>query len=716
MKVLILTVGIPGSGKSTSIKTLGLEKYAVSTDNLRILINGSYLEKDEEIISGITDKYLWADLIPEILKKRFQLGLFTIFDSTGLSNLNNIKNMAISYGYRIVYVVYDHLTLESCYENVKKRELNIIPRFVLEKFYDRLDKWIDKSSYDVFHTRNYLNYIDALKDACNWALPYLQDFNKYNNIYVCPDIHGMYDTFKTYLDEINFNQLEENNNLVIFLGDYVDRGEKSIEMVEWLLKNYDNPNCIFLLGNHDEQLFAWANGVHVINHAPKEYEELEKRIPNIKKLLRKIYSKFKTYVYFKFGTKKYFLNHAGIDSFILKSGFYSIPASFLTGVITQGYSDQEDVYASYIDVGNNWSSSDTTEDIIQIFGHRNVASFKLLDEIWINKRALCLECSVEYGNDLLTLVIRKNDSIEKISIINKTDVSEFLNNNLIKIKKFPKVGLMSLNFDRKVFEKKIWNKLTLKTRGLYKYIEDNKIAGRSYDKFFNLNEMDVSSLDYIKENWVFPVRCFIKYDGYLVLAFYNKVTDSLQLATKSVIDSDKCNDAKKLLTKEQLDYLLAKSKEHNVTFVLECLHKNDDEHPIPWVKNKLVLLDIIKNTDNLLEATFEDKFADAHKLFEVKKLKEIINNYEELVNFVEDYFYDPSLTEEGLVIEDMNQNKIKLKTLKFRVVKRLMLLKDKGIKPNPNDPDYKVINYFYGLKMDDYRKEITSELLKKGLE
>ena len=121
MKVLILTVGPQGSGKSYTIKKANLDYYSVSSDNLRILYSGVFPDGYNGLsISEKDNAYIWDNLILSILENRFRLGQFTILDSTGLFNLNSITELAKKYGYRIVAVLFDHLSLKECIENVKK--------------------------------------------------------------------------------------------------------------------------------------------------------------------------------------------------------------------------------------------------------------------------------------------------------------------------------------------------------------------------------------------------------------------------------------------------------------------------------------------------------------------------------------------------------------------------------------------------------------------
>ena len=68
----------------------------------------------------------------------------------------------------------------------------------------------------------------------------------YNRRFVIGDIHGEYDLFIELLKKVKFDY---EKDLLICLGDVVDRGLKSYEVVEELLKI---KNLISIKGNHDE--------------------------------------------------------------------------------------------------------------------------------------------------------------------------------------------------------------------------------------------------------------------------------------------------------------------------------------------------------------------------------------------------------------------------------------------------------------------------------
>ena len=72
---------------------------------------------------------------------------------------------------------------------------------------------------------------------------------------VIGDVQGCLDELKALLDLMNFNSASDR---VIFLGDLVNRGPKSLEVLEFL---YSMDHCVLnTLGNHDLHLLALTIG------------------------------------------------------------------------------------------------------------------------------------------------------------------------------------------------------------------------------------------------------------------------------------------------------------------------------------------------------------------------------------------------------------------------------------------------------------------------
>ncbi len=77
-------------------------------------------------------------------------------------------------------------------------------------------------------------------------------------IFVIGDIHGCLTLLKRLMDKIPW---EPKKDRLIFVGDYIDRGENPKGVVDFILslkKESDNIEC--LLGNHEAMLMDYLNG------------------------------------------------------------------------------------------------------------------------------------------------------------------------------------------------------------------------------------------------------------------------------------------------------------------------------------------------------------------------------------------------------------------------------------------------------------------------
>lgn len=70
------------------------------------------------------------------------------------------------------------------------------------------------------------------------------------------DIHGCNTALQEYLAAEGGMKDDE---LYIFVGDYIDRGLQNAEVVKFLLSVMDRKNVLLLEGNHEKNLWLWAN-------------------------------------------------------------------------------------------------------------------------------------------------------------------------------------------------------------------------------------------------------------------------------------------------------------------------------------------------------------------------------------------------------------------------------------------------------------------------
>ncbi|MCD6570969.1 MAG: metallophosphoesterase [Deltaproteobacteria bacterium] len=73
------------------------------------------------------------------------------------------------------------------------------------------------------------------------------------SIFAIGDIHGCLDKLEDLLAKINAT----SDDTLIFLGDYIDRGDASKDVVDLLIEVASEIRCIFLRGNHEDMFLEF---------------------------------------------------------------------------------------------------------------------------------------------------------------------------------------------------------------------------------------------------------------------------------------------------------------------------------------------------------------------------------------------------------------------------------------------------------------------------
>ena len=75
-------------------------------------------------------------------------------------------------------------------------------------------------------------------------------------IFAIGDIHGCIEQLKSLIETIN----PSKDDTLVFLGDYIDRGPDSQGVIDFLLHLKNRCKCIFLMGNHEDELIKYCSG------------------------------------------------------------------------------------------------------------------------------------------------------------------------------------------------------------------------------------------------------------------------------------------------------------------------------------------------------------------------------------------------------------------------------------------------------------------------
>ena len=680
MRILLLLRGSAGCGKSTWIEQNGLKPYTLSADDIRLLCQSPIMQVDgTEGISQANDNVTWKTLF-NLLEVRMQKGEFTVIDATNskTSEMNRYKEMCNTYRYRIFCVDFTDIPIEEVKRRNANREvLKRVPEEAIDKMYSR------------FATQKIPSGIKVIKpDELDTIWIKMFDLSEYKKIHHIGDIHGCNTALQKYLSD---NGGLKDDEMYIFTGDYIDRGLENADVVNFLISIMNKKNVLMLEGNHERWLWLYANDCV---GKSKEFELITR--PQLeeakidKKDIRQLYRKFGQCAYYKYGDNIYLVTHAGLSA-LPKNLSYVATDQMIRGV--GNYNDFEKVAETFL--------ATTPDNVYQIHGHRNTKRLP----VKVNDRVFNLEGRVEFGGDLRCVQIDK-DGIHTVEVENtvyktpemqseqtvtSSSVADTIialrSNRYIQEKKFGNIS--SFNFTNKAFYDKVWDEQTTKARGLYLDTMKAKVAARAYDKFFNVNERPETKFDMLQYKLQFPVTAYVKENGFLGIVSYNEYEDDLFIASKSTIDSQFAQWFREMLyekvSSENIQKMKEFIKEHNVSFVFECVDMKNDPHIIEYPNSELFLLDIVQNDmefskyeyDTMVDIANQFGLTPKEKAFEIATWQEFFDWYYDILE--EDYEYNGRKIE-GFVIEDSVGYMTKLKLAYYNFWKFMRSISHEAIR------------------------------------
>jgi tRNA splicing ligase len=242
-------------------------------------------------------------------------------------------------------------------------------------------------------------------------------------------------------------------------------------------------------------------------------------------------------------------------------------------------------------------------------------------------------------------------------------------------------GISSFNFTRKAFWDKHWTATTVKARGLFIDTINGRIKARSFDKFFTIGERRETELDILAENFEYPVKAYVKYNGYLGICTGEpdeKGGYRLWCASKSTDQGWYAARFEDLLRKtlgndHRMDHFCRTLYENNYTAIFEVIDPVQDPHIIEYNEPQVILLALVMNDDEDMDFYCKTdeviEFYNATWRLPYKELAYTINNAEELYqwyNIVRDPLYTYNGRDiEGFVLQDLDDHMVKVKTVYY---------------------------------------------------
>lgn len=706
MKKALITRGLPGSGKSSLItKTpYGLEGLRLNLDNIRLAFSGVVFQKNGMITPRQDDKRVFAHYEAQ-LEERMDKGETIVLDNTHLDikTLKSTIQTLESKGYDILIVDFTQLPLETLIErNAKRPVLERLSEERIKELHANLQPTPEKYKEYV------VSYDDpALVQRLNAFLqPVIHDFNAFDKVVHIGDIQGC----NTVLSQIK--EEWSDKNAYVFVGDLLDRGIENGDVLAWVLSIMNQKNVFFVFGNHEKHLKNWAYDNTIRSHEFNTFTlpQLEEK-GITKEQVKQFIQKTHDILVYRHHNESVVVTHAGLY------GLPIIENNIVWHMLTSEDCIRSGFYSDDTDALFSASMRQHQLPWKQVHGHRN----QLGKSIIADTHSFNLEGSVEFGGSLRVVELEYNvwtpkkynntvyktyrerlkdkeemfDKLPNPEWMTKDTSSKLSTAFLEQLKMHPGVimkamsdnpHIVSVNFTKDVFFNAAWDDIVVKARGLFINIENGDIIARSYDKFFNVGEMEDNSMPDLEHKIQFPLEAFVKENGYLTLIGYDAKTDSLIYTSKSTTSGEFAGWFKTYFeqhySEEQREQIKRYLRDTDSNMVFEHIDPVNDPHMVDYDSAFCVLLDVFHRSETLEKLPYDDllKIGKFWKI-PVKEKAITFKDYPSFAGYVKKVYANLAYRHkkkdiEGLVLEDASGYCVKLKFPSYSYWKYMRKIKD----------------------------------------
>lgn len=395
---LIMMMGISGSGKSHFAHHHFKATEIISSDACRAMIC------DDPANQDVTEDAF--ELVHLIAEKRLKQGHLTVIDATHLQSFarQQIVKLAKKYHAPVIALVLDR-PLDLCIEQNQQR-CRHVPATVIHQQYQQLQDFIhqhQKNKSGRFQGISEFHYIrtdptDTNLEITRKNLPMMQSGRK-GPFDIIGDIHGCADELWQLLLKMGYQLAGDVAQLkishpegrqLIFVGDLVDRGPKTDNVLQIVMAAWQQGVCLGVMGNHDDKLLRYLRGgkVQIAHGLQESLTQIENFSAAEKQKICDFLTDLPAYLYLDEG--RLAVVHAGIKPRYL--GRYSprIRAYCLVGPVT-GQKDE----AGY-PIREDWAK-DYHGDTLIVYGHTPVQTAR-----WAGN-SVNLDTGCVYGGALTAL-------------------------------------------------------------------------------------------------------------------------------------------------------------------------------------------------------------------------------------------------------------------------------------------------------------------------
>lgn len=390
---LVVLIGTSGSGKSTFARKHFLATEIISSDYCRGLV-----ADDENDQSATKDAF---EVLHFIASKRLAAGRLTVVDATNVQPeaRKPLIELARRFHCLPVALVLD-VPEGTCHERNKQRPNRDFGPHVVRNQRSQLRRSLGHLQREGFRHVTVMRSVEEI-DSATIAREPLRNNKKHElgPFDLIGDVHGCYDELVLLLGQLGyaFSGSAESVSIThpegrraVFVGDLVDRGPKSPEVIRLVMNAVEAGTGFCVAGNHDVKLSRKLRGKDVkITHGLAEsLAQLEATTAEFKRDAAEFLDGLVSHYVFDGG--KLVVAHAGLKEEMHGRGSGAVRAFCMYGETT-GETDEFGLPVRY-----NWAQ-DYRGKAMVVYGHTPVPSAE-----WLNN-TICIDTGCVFGGSLTAL-------------------------------------------------------------------------------------------------------------------------------------------------------------------------------------------------------------------------------------------------------------------------------------------------------------------------
>jgi protein phosphatase len=260
---LALLIGPSGAGKTTFARRHFLPTEVISSDQCRAWVCDN--ENDQSASASA------FEILHLIATKRLEVGRFTVIDATNVQAESRKSLLALARHYHCpsVALVLD-MPLWLCLERNKTRRDRDLAATIIRNHYGYLNAGLPglgKEGFKQIHVFRNPAELDNLSFSREPNETNLK--SETGPFDLVGDVHGCYDELIALLNtlgyrisrsETEFEVYHPDGRKLVFLGDLVDRGPKTPEVLRLAMSMVKSGDAFCVAGNHDQKLIKALQG------------------------------------------------------------------------------------------------------------------------------------------------------------------------------------------------------------------------------------------------------------------------------------------------------------------------------------------------------------------------------------------------------------------------------------------------------------------------